>query len=139
MAFNLTQFQEETKDAFLELPNKERINFSYYPNRYTPEHEDKVAEARESGRKGGAVLKAWLIPLVSKWDIVTVEVKADGEGKPVLDSSTGEPVREEVEVPITEEGLSIIPYEVLAQLLNTIIEDMSPGEPTGTASKGSFS
>lgn len=113
-----------------------KLEFTYKPWAYTPDHEDVVAEAREGG-KAGDFIKAWLLPILVTWDVVEEVVKRDKDGKAVMEK--GKPVFEDVPVPLTHEGLGKVPFEILNSIVNYISTEMMPGEASSTSSKGSFS
>lgn len=116
-----------------------KLNFKYDPSAYTPDHEDKVEEAKEDN-KAGSTLKAWLIPLIKEWDIVDLIPEVDNDGNEVV-GTDGQPVMVEVPVPIDEVGLGRVPLEVLGKIMSSIGRDMSEGagEEKSTSSGGSFS
>lgn len=121
MGFNISKVKAITKNDSIKY-GEYTLNFKWKPNEYTPNHEDQVDEARLLN-KGGATLKAWLLPLIESWD--------------VMDGIEGE----EVVVPINIEGLSRVPIAVLSEIMTKIIEGMAAqGEVKSTTnSEGSFS
>jgi len=135
MPFAVNKYVEETRPGKLDFPDGSTLNFKYRPNAYTPRHEKIVQDIRnELDSTAGDILKASLIPLLESWDVVirTFKAKARGEKHTLLDEY------EDVPVPITDEGLDVIPIKVLGDIIRKIGEGVSPGEATGGDSTGSF-
>jgi hypothetical protein len=138
LAFKANKYAEETRKGSLEFEDGSILNFTFYPNRYTPRYEQLQADARNDiDATAGSILTSSLLPLLVEWDVVNEEQAVDKKGKPVTDDS-GVPVIIEVKVPITEEGLRDIPIEILGAIMRKIGESITPGEKKGAVSTSSF-
>jgi hypothetical protein len=63
----LSQLRDVTRPLSLDFDSGHKLNFSYYPNRYTPEHESMTAKAATDPTVGG-FLKRMIMPLLASWD-----------------------------------------------------------------------
>lgn len=140
VGFNLSKVREVTEKAVVQFPDGSKLNYTFFPNKYTPELEAQIDVAREGG-KGGDTLKAWLLPLIHSWDAEYDVPEVDDEGNEIVAEVDGVegPVYKQVPVPLDDIGMNMMPMEVLGEILTTMIEAMKPGEKKSTNSKGSFS
>lgn len=97
--------------------DEEKVDFAYKPNAYTPRLE-KARQTIVEGNLVGDILISMLVEVLDWVDIT------DDAG---------------VRIPITEDGLSIVPLRVLSDLMTAINNDMNPGKPKNDDSGGSFS
>lgn len=140
MGYNVTQALAEVRQSCLEFPDGQKLLFGYKPNAYTPNHDDEVAAALDTMRSGN-ILRAMVLPLLDSWDAeqeVPRMKKADDSDEMVPVVRHGKPVVDMVPVPLTPEGIGVIPHEILRRIHAKIIEEMTPGEANGTSSGGSF-
>jgi len=136
VAFNINKYSEITRDAFVDYGENGKLNFVYYPNRYTPNFEKELASAKDE--TAGSYLKAMMLPILKSWDVVEETPVTDIDGKPVLNED-GTPKMTQVPVPLTEEGVGNIPLEVMGDIVKAMAAAMKPGESTPTVSSGSLS
>ena len=131
MSFKLNEYKEIIRKGVIDFDDGQKLNFEFYPNKYTPELEEQVAIAgKQEG--GGPILKKWLSSVVKSWDVVD-EIE-------VTDKKTGKPTGEKklVPIPCDAEGMNYIPLAVLGLILDTVVESVRPGEKTDSVSKSSF-
>lgn len=88
----------------------EKLKVDYYPDRFTPamEREARARQDNEETASFGAMqIVDMLLPLLADWDLYL-------EG--------------DVKVPLTPDGMSNIPINLLLEILRQVTEDMRPGE-----------
>ena len=89
------------------------LNVTYRPSDLTPELEDRMQASFETNRPGGALAK-YLSGLLIGWDL---------EG-------------EDGVIPLTPEGLAILPIEFLNTVAQAVIEDSNPKKTNAETSLG---
>jgi hypothetical protein len=115
----ISDVSEVVKLSYVMLETTEgtqKLDFAYKPNAYTPEHERRSQEARDSG-VNSMVLVTLLVPTLEWVDVV------DDDG---------------VRMPVDEDHLAMLPVKVLSELIGKINEEMDPGKSKNSASRGSF-
>ena len=102
---------EQTVDIFFgDVP----VRVTYRPQYLTPEFEASLKGLADED-KASESFRVMFRKLVIKWD---------------LKHSDDDPEA----IPITEEGLAAIPYDVLGEIMSKVQEAILPNEPTGPTS-----
>ena len=91
----------------------EEVNVTYNIYQFTPEMEDDILSRRDDDEMAGLLVDN-LLSIVIDWDVM------DGDHK----------------VPLTKEGLSIVPIRLMSDLMQAIGEDAGGDDEEGKASGG---
>lgn len=114
MGISLNALNRETRTVTVPVGDGLNLELSYYPNAYTPELEEKAAQA-QSGQFAGRMLIAMLAPVIASWNL-------EDNGSPL---------------PVSEDTLRMLPMRLLTQMLQEIGEDLNPQKASASASVGS--
>lgn len=96
---------------------EQEVDFGYYPNGFTPKLEEEMQKNKDK-ELAGELLIGMLCPLLAYIDIET-----DDKG---------------TKIEITSTGLSVLPINILNDIMTKINEELNPGKAPSDESAGSF-